>query len=132
MSILGRKIPVQVVATVAALLIVGALLPVMTTSRVDREVTLVAQGMSFYLEGDNKPNPTITVKAGETVRIVLKNQHRGITHDFAVPALDEATSLLDWNETDDLTLDVPSTPGAYGYFCNPHRLMMRGTIEVVR
>ena len=131
MSILGRKIPGKVVAAVAALMIVGALLPVMTTSRVDREVTLVAQGMTFYLEGDNKPNPTITVKAGETVRVVLKNQDRGMTHDFAVPALDEAMSILNWNESDDLTLDVPSTPGTYEYICNPHRLMMRGVIRVV-
>jgi plastocyanin len=130
MSILGRTIPGKVVAAVAALMIVGALLPVMTTSRVDREVTLVANGMAFYLEGDDKPNPTITVRAGERVRVVFKNQDRGMTHDFAVPALGEAMSLVGWNETDDLTIRVPSTPGTYEYICNPHRLMMRGTIKV--
>jgi plastocyanin len=130
MSILGRTIPGKVVAAVAALMIVGALLPVMTTSRVDREVTLVANGMAFYLEGDDKPNPTITVRAGERVRVVFKNQDRGMTHDFAVPALGEAMSLVGWNETDDLTIRVPSTPGRYEYICNPHRLMMRGTIQV--
>ena len=121
MSIWGRKVSVKVMA---------ALLPVMTSS-VDREVTLVARGMAFYVDGDPAPNPTITVKAGETVRVVLKNQDRGMTHDFAVPALDAGMRLINWNETDDVTFDVPSTPGTYEYFCNPHRLMMSGQIKVI-
>ena len=130
MSIWGRKISVKVVVAVAALMVVAALLPVMTSS-VDREVTLVARGMAFYIDGDPAPNPTITVKAGETIRVVLQNQDRGMTHDFAVPALDAGMRLVNWNETDDVTFDVPSEPGTYEYFCNPHRLMMRGTIKVV-
>ena len=130
MSIWGRKVSVKVVAAVAALMVMAALLPVMT-SGVDREVTLVARGMAFYLDGDPTPNPTITVKAGETVRVVLKNQDRGMTHDFTVPALDAGMRLINWNEQDDVTFDVPSTPGTYEYFCNPHRLMMSGKIQVV-
>ena len=131
MSILGRRIPGTVVAAAAALMVVGALLPVMTTSRVDREVTLVARGMAFYVEGDDAPNPAITVKAGETIRVVLKNQDRGMTHDFAVPALDAAMRAIKWNESKEVTFDVPMTPGTYEYVCNPHRLMMRGAITVV-
>ena len=129
MSIWGRKASVKVVAAAAALMVMAALLPV-TTSSVDREITLVARGMAFYVDGDSTPNPTITVRAGETVRVVLKNQDRGMTHDFAVPAADAAMRLVNWNEEDDVTLDVPSTPGTYEYFCNPHRLMMRGMIKV--
>ena len=131
MSILGRKIPGWVGAAVAALLVVVTLLPVMTRS-VDREVTLVARGMAFYLENDARtPNPSITVKAGETVRVVLKNEDRGMTHDFAVPALNASLDLTSWNEGDEVTFDVPAEPGTYEYVCNPHRLMMRGTITVV-
>ncbi len=130
MSIWGRKISVKVVVAVAALMVMAALLPVMTSS-VDREVTLVARGMTFYVEGEPAPNPTIIVKAGETVRVVLRNEDRGMTHDFAVPALDASMDLIDWNESDTVTFDVPSEPGTYEYICNPHRLMMRGTIKVV-
>jgi plastocyanin len=119
------------VAAVAALMVMAALLPV-TTRSVDREVTLVARGMAFYLESDPRtPNPTITLTAGETVRLVLKNEDRGMTHDLAAPALDAALRLLDWNEESDTTFDVPPEPGTYEYFCNPHRLMMRGLIKVV-
>ena len=130
MSIWGRKVSVKVVAAVAALMVMAALLPVMTSS-VDREVTLVARGMAFHVDGDPTPNPTITVTAGETVRVVLENQDRGMTHDFAVPALDAGMRLVNWNEEDDVTFDVPSTPGTYEYVCNPHRLMMSGQIKVV-
>jgi len=131
MSIWGRKVSVKVVAAAAALMVIAALLPVMTSS-VDREITLVARGMAFYVDGDSTPNPTITVSAGETVRVVLKNQDRGMTHDFAVPAVDAGMRLVNWNEEDDVTFDVPSTPGTYEYFCNPHRLMMSGQIKVIR
>lgn len=130
MSIWGRKISNKVVAAAAVAMIVGALLPVMTKTP-DREVTLVVRGMAFYLDGDFRhPNPTIELKAGENVRVVLRNDERGMTHDFAVPALGAATGLLDWNEQDATSFEVPETPGTYEYFCNPHRLMMKGTIRV--
>ena len=131
MSIWGRRVSGKIVAAVAALMVIAALLPVMTRGA-DREVTLVARGMAFYLEGDARtPNPTITLKAGETIRVVLKNDDRGMTHDFAVPALDAGMRLINWNEEGDTTFDVPSQPGTYEYFCNPHRLMMRGVIRVI-
>ncbi|MBM3819112.1 MAG: hypothetical protein FJW14_08890 [Acidimicrobiia bacterium] len=132
MSIWGRRVSVKAVAAVAALMVMAALLPVMTRGA-DREVTLVARGMSFFLESDPRtPNPTLRFEAGETVRLVLKNQDRGMTHDFSAPALDAGLALIDWNGEDSTTLEVPSEPGTYEYFCNPHRLMMRGTITVVR
>jgi plastocyanin len=61
---------------------------------------------------------------------VLRNEERGMAHDFAVPALDAVTRLLDWNESDTVTFDVPRTPGTYEYVCRPHLLMMRGTLLV--
>ena len=132
MSILGRKIPGTVVAAVAAIMVLAALLPVWTKTPV-REITLVARGMAFYLDGDlTHPNPVIEVKAGEQVRVVLRNEERGMTHDFAVPAAGAATGLLDWNEQGDIAFEVPSEPGTYQYVCNPHMLMMKGTLKVSR
>ena len=63
-------------------------------------------------------------------RIVLRNDDRGITHDFAVPAMDAAVDQIDWNEQADTTFDVPKAPGRYDYMCRPHMLMMRGQIIV--
>lgn len=130
MSILGRKVSGKMVAAIAALMVMAALLPVMT-STADREITLEVRGMSFFLEGaPATPNPTITVKAGETVRIVVRNQDRGMRHDFSVPAVDAAMNAIDWNESGDVTFEVPATPGTYEYVCRPHRLMMRGILRV--
>jgi plastocyanin len=131
MSILGRKISVKAVAALAAVMIVGAMLPVMTQRSVDREITLVVRDMTFYVEGDREqPNPLITLRRGERVRVVLQNDERGMTHDFALPALGVATDLLDWKERDEVTFTVPDQPGTYEYVCSPHRLMMKGTLKV--
>ena len=130
MSIFGRRVSIRAVAAAVAVLVVAALLPVMSKEP-SREIVLVARGMAFYLEGEPAaPNPAIRVAAGETVRVVLRNEDRGMTHDFAVPSLGESLDGLDWNETDDVVFDVPATPGEYEYVCRPHMLMMRGRIVV--
>lgn len=130
MSIFGRRVSVRAVAALAAVLFVGALLPVWSRTP-SREITLVVRGMAFYLDSDpHTPNPTIHVSAGETVRVVLRNDDRGMTHDFAVPALDKALAATSWNETAEMVFDAPRTPGTYEYICRPHMLMMRGTLVV--
>jgi plastocyanin len=130
MSILGRRIPGSVVAMAAAVMVVAALLPVMTKTP-SRDVTLVVRGMAFYLDGDfEHPNPAIEAKAGERIRVIVRNEERGVTHDFAVPAVGASTDLLGWHDADQVTFEVPATPGTYEYVCNPHRLMMSGRIVV--
>jgi plastocyanin len=132
MSVLGFEMSSKVVVSVAVLIVGAALLPVMavmTPSR-PREITLVARDMTFYLESGATPNPVIEVRAGETVHVVLKNQERGIVHGFAIPAVKIATNLLLWNEEASVTFDAPATPGTYEYICQPHSLMMKGTLRV--
>jgi plastocyanin len=134
MSILGQKVSInvstKVIAATAGLMLLAALLPALSSTPT-REVTLIAKGMAFYLESDlSTPNPTLEVKAGERLRVVLRNQDRGLTHDFAVPAVAAAMNVIDWNESGEVVFDVPDTPGTYEYMCRPHALMMRGTIRV--
>jgi plastocyanin len=130
MSIFGRTISGRTVAALALLMLLVALLPALSSTPT-REVTLVVRGMTFYLKDDPRtPNPTLEVKAGERLRVVLENQDRGMTHDFAVPALGAALDPIDWSEIDTLVFDVPEAPGTYEYVCRPHQLMMRGTIRV--
>lgn len=131
MSVFGRKVSGKTVAGVALLMIVAALLPVMTSAPA-RDIVLVTKDMAFYLEGDpSTPNPVIEVKAGERVRIVLRNQERGVMHDFAVPSMRSAIDGLRWNEQGEVTFDIPDVPGNYEYVCRPHLLMMKGVINVV-
>ena len=131
MSILGRKVSVKAVMALAVCLIVGALIPAMSKTP-SREITLVAKDMAFYLESDPAtPNPAIEVRPGETVRVVLRNDERGMTHDFVVPSLrGTRTDLLDWKEQGSVTFTAPDRPGTYEYICEPHRQMMRGLIQV--
>jgi len=131
MSVFGRQVSGKTVAGIALLMIVTALLPVMTSAPA-RDIVLVTKDMAFYLDGDpSTPNPAIEVKAGERVRIVLRNQERGVMHDFAVPSLRSAIDGLQWNEQGEVTFDVPDVPGNYEYVCRPHLLMMKGVIKVV-
>ena len=129
MSLWGYRVSVKLIVAMALLVVLGALLPAM--GRPSREITLVARGMAFYLEGDLRtPNPAIEVKAGERVRVVLRNEERGMTHDFAVPVLGVAVPRINWNQADDVVFEVPETPGTYRYVCQPHAAMMNGDIVV--
>ena len=131
MSTLGRTVSGKVVGGFAALIVVAALLPLVSQSTT-REITLVADDMAFYLEGDpSRPNPTIEVKAGERIRVVLRNEERGLIHDFALPAAGAGIDALGWNERGDVTFEVPDVPGNYEYVCRPHLLMMKGVMTVV-
>jgi plastocyanin len=133
MSILGRRVPVVGLVAVAVLLsaAAAAMIPVVAAPQ-PREIRLVARDMAFYLESDpSTPNPTMTVRAGERVRVTLRNEERGIRHDFAVPALEAALDPLGWREAGSVTIRVPEEPGTYEYTCRPHQLMMQGVLRVI-
>jgi plastocyanin len=130
MSIWGYRVTAKLIAIGVVVVVVGTMATAVPRSQ-DREITLVARGMAFYRLGDpTTANPPIRLNAGERVRIVLRNDDRGITHDFAVPAFDASLDPIDWNEEEHVTFDVPKTPGRYQYICRPHMLMMRGEIIV--
>ena len=130
MSIWGRRVSFKLVAFAVVLLVIGTMLAAVSRPP-SRELTLVTRGMAFYLENDPlTANPTITVRAGDRVRVVLRNEERGITHDFAVPAFGAATDRIDWNEDSDVSFDIPDRPGTYEYVCEPHAAMMRGRLIV--
>jgi len=134
MSIWGYRVTSRLIAVVVGVVVVGTLAAAAAVQQraPDREITLVARGMAFYLLGDSvTPNPTLRLRAGERVRVNLRNDDRGITHDFAFPTVDAALDQLDWNEEGHVVFDVPTTPGRYEYICRPHALMMSGVIIVV-
>ena len=133
MSILGKRISKKVVAAlVGAMVCAGGLIPVLTKSAT-HEIVLVARDMAFYTESNERAsNPVLEVKAGETVRVVLKNFDRGMTHDFAVPAVGASIAPVQWNEDDHITFEAPRKPGTYEYMCRPHSAMMKGTLRVTK
>src|SRR4029079_18952635 len=60
----------------------------------EREVTLHARGMAFYLPGSDAPNPTLRVVAGERVRVTVVNDDAGVKHDLAMAKLGVAIAPL--------------------------------------
>jgi plastocyanin len=129
MSFWGHRVSAKLVVTAVAVLLLGAFAVALTRPS-PREITLTVRGMAFYLDGNELPNPAITLNAGERVRVVLRNEERGVNHDFAVPAMRAALEPIGWNESSDVTFMAPETPGEYDYWCRPHMLMMRGKIVV--
>src|SRR6185436_773059 len=119
----------------------GLLLVVMTvtvwafTGRTtdEREVTLHARGMAFYLPGSDAPNPTLRVLAGESVRVTVINDDPGVKHDLAVAKLGLAIAPLAMTagSRGSATFEAPAVPGRYPYVCTFHAQMMRGVLEVV-
>jgi plastocyanin len=97
-----------------------------------REIVLVARGMSFVDGRGDVANPDISLKAGERVRVVLKNEAPGLLHDFEIPAWNVAMDQLRDGESGEVTFRVPDTPGRFEYRCRPHSAMMSGFVEVTR
>ena len=96
-----------------------------------REITLVTRNMAFYLDGSDIPNPVLTMRAGETVRIVLRNEDVGMKHTFEIGAWDQAVPLTRGGRTATAVIEVPNRPGQHEYVCGPHPALMRGLVEVV-
>ena len=111
----------------------AAMLPMIGASREAdpvREVRLVVRDMTYYLDGDEQPNPTLKVRAGERVKIVLRNDDEGMEHDFKVRAWEIGTGIVNGKGAESVTFTVPAERGSHVYSCTPHPSSMRGVIEV--
>ena len=95
-----------------------------------RDVRIVVRNMTFYLEGSGAANPTLRLRAGETVRLVLRNEDRGMKHDFTVPAWHAATPLIPVQREAEVLITAPARGSRATYHCTPHEETMRGTIIV--
>ena len=128
----NRTLVGGLIVAVAALVVL--LLPLLASpaSRIgDRDIRLVVRNMTFYIEGQNNPNPMITLRAGEQVRITLRSEDVGMGHDFAVKAWGVAGQLLKDRGTEEvIVFRVPLEKGEALYHCTLHSAMMRGVLKV--
>ena len=95
-----------------------------------REIRLVVRDMTFYVEGNDAPNPVLHARPGERLKLILRNTDPGMSHDFAVRAWKVKTRLLKGKDEDAIEFMVPNTRGAHAYSCTPHAEMMGGTMLV--
>jgi plastocyanin len=112
--------------------LVATLLPIVASpNEPARDIEVVVRDMTFYVDGSSEPNPAITLRAGEQVRITLRNEDPGMRHDFAIGAWTVGTKMLaNRGDQDSLEFRVPSVRGTETYRCTPHSKMMSGTIRI--
>jgi plastocyanin len=95
-----------------------------------REIRLVVRNMTFYVDGQTAPNPTLHARPGERIKLVLVNADTGMSHDFAIRSWSIGTRLVNGKGQDAIEFTVPETHGFHTYSCTPHSAMMGGVIEV--
>ena len=118
---------------IAVAALAATLLPMIASSRTDptRDIRIVVRDMAFYVDGGAEPNPSITLRAGERVRLHLRNEDAGMRHDFAVRSWAVSTKMLeDRGEEDTIVFRAPDERGEATYLCTPHAKMMSGTIRI--
>jgi plastocyanin len=93
------------------------------------EITLVARGMAFRIEGQTLENPDLPLRSGERLLLRFVNDDPGVRHDFAVPSLGVRTRVLDPGEEERVSILVLH-PSTHEYLCTLHPLMMKGAILV--
>jgi hypothetical protein len=129
---LNRRVWVVVTAAVLVLGVV-ALLPLVAGPRArTREIVVVARHMAYYLDGQTVANPTIRVAPRERIRLVLRNEDAGLTHDLTVGSLHVAVPSIAGQGSASVEFRAPDEPGRHRYTCTPHSKMMFGTLEVAK
>jgi plastocyanin len=125
------KKSVRVGVIVATLFAGAALLPMLGASReYARDLRLVIVDKTFYVEGQPSPNPTLKLRAGERIRLVLRNEDEGMRHDLRIGKWNVAVPAIDGKGERAVTFRVPEGRGPVSYACTPHSASMRGAIEV--
>jgi FtsP/CotA-like multicopper oxidase with cupredoxin domain len=125
------KTSVRVGVIVGALLAGAGLLPMLGASReYARDLRLVIIDKTFYVEGQPAPNPTLRLRAGERIRLVLRNEDEGMRHDLKIGEWHVAVPAIEGKGERAVTFRVPEGRSSVSYRCTPHSASMRGAVEV--
>jgi plastocyanin len=131
MQAINRHIRVSLVV----LLLTGAgmFLPRLVASRESiREIRITARNMAFHVDSLAELNPGLALTAGEQVKVIFRNEDRGMLHDFGIPAWGVQTGGVEWGTERTITFKVPPAASAAAYTCTPHSAMMSGRIIVAK
>lgn len=133
MSTRARNRVFVAVIAVAVAAFAATVLPTIASSDAPavRDINIVVRDMAFYVDNASGPNPVITLRAGERVRVHVRNQDAGMRHDFTITAWTVSTKMLEERGDEDVVeFQVPDARGPQTYQCTPHPKMMTGTVRV--
>ena len=120
---------VRIGLVLAVIASAGAVVPRIVATRGHvHEIRVVAKNMTYYADGAAEPNPPIRLVPGEQVRITLRNDDRGMAHDFGIPAFRVGTGVVEFGSEKSVAFTVPSDSSPVTYICTPHSAMMSGRI----
>lgn len=89
-----------------------------------REIVLEARGVAF-----NETNPTLELRPGETVRVVIRNDDPGVLHSITIPGLMDRVLHVPSGGQASFTVTVPAS-GGFEYVCPQHAPKMKGRIVI--
>jgi plastocyanin len=128
----------RVQASIAGLAVVGAAALFLSFTRgtrasetPDRVIVLTASRYAFHMgDGGDAANPPLRLRAGERVRVVVRNAEEGdVEHNFKIPGLGvHCTKGLAPGEQEAIEFTVPKD-GIYTYTCCSHP-GMGGRVEI--
>ena len=75
-------------------------------------------------------NPTMALTAGEQVMVTIRNEDKGMLHDFSIPEWGVEPAAWSGATERSITFRVPATASTPSYICTPHSAMMSGRILV--
>jgi hypothetical protein len=119
------RVGLLLVVTIGTLAVVPR---IVATREQVREIRLVAKNMTYYADGADSANPPIRLVPGEQVRVTLRNEDRGMSHDFGIPAFGVGTGIVQFGAEKAIVFKVPEKPASATYICTPHSAMMSGSI----
>lgn len=96
-----------------------------------RELVIVARGMTFVEPANSEvANPVISLRAGEHVKVVFRNEAPGLIHNFQIPAWKVRTDEIRAGQSAEVVFTVPVGATNEKYDCRPHAELMHGVVEV--
>lgn len=132
MTVRAKNNAIVAAVAIGMAVLAVTLLPMLASSELDRgrDVHLVIRNMAFYVDGAGQPNPTLTFKAGERVRVFVRSEDAGMNHDFVVKDWKIRSKTIHGRGKIELRITVPRLASTASYYCTPHAGTMRGTISV--
>ncbi len=105
---------------VFALLLIGITLVGVAGMRDRPNAILEVVAENFVFSGNN---PTLYAKPGSKVKLIFRNESRGVEHNLAIEGLDVETEILRPGEREDIIFSVPPQDTILTYSCYLHPIM---------